>query len=1031
MTTMKTSLKATLIAAAIAGLPLGSHAAGLGALNVYSALGQPLRGEIELQATAEELKSLAARVAPPAAFQAANIGYSPVMTNLRLGVETRGNRSFVTVSSDRPINEPFVELLVEVTWSSGRMVRGYTFLLDPVEMAAPAAVAVAPTAPAAVATPRPAVRPAATAPMAAPSDGYRVRRGDTLHGIASRHLSAGVNLDQMMIALLRDNPDAFDGQNINRLKAGAILRIPDAASASAASPAEARREILAQAADFEAYRARLAGTVAARPAAPPQPVSREAAGEIVPRVAEAPRAETPADRVEVSGGPTDGTEAGRLARLQALEEELVARERSLEEANERLAELEKSIRDLQRLIELRNESLAQLQQQVAPGAPAQEAAPPARQPEAAAPVQTTPQPVQPARAPAPPVAPQPTFLQTMLEDPMLLAGGGGILALLLGYAGYKVRVRRKEAEGNAAALSAVTHAPSEAQSVFGAQGGQSVDTGSSILHTDFSQSGLAAIDADEGVDPVAEADVYMAYGRDAQAEEILLDALKADASRAAISLKLLEIYAQRRNLKQFESIATDLYSRTGGEGEDWKKAAAMGRELDSENPLYHDRSSTLDAEDMTEPGGRHGTPGGTRARDAGLAARAAVFGGAALASEARPAGAPELDVQAGTDDFGLTSSVLGNVSASQLKDTWAMPGSLDELNATNERAAAASEERAGALAPEAAASSEGDFSVLDFDLDEAPATVAGGPSGQDEKAAGQEPKAADGGDHAMTLEFDLGTSDETPAQEAGGRAASIDLSRTVAADELDLAAVETDDASALNAVEFDLDVDVPNDGGANVPSVSATVVADEIDLGLHDERFELDTKGADVSAASRGREADRGDEAMNATLVIGDVGRFSGVEEFSVPGSSDDVPTRAPEFDPNATLIESDLLGAGERPAASVDLEKSTFDNDLLDFDFDLEAGTAKDEKAAPALDLSSIDLDLELPEVPAESVSAEPAAMPSPEVLQEVDTKLDLARAYDEMGDKEGARELLEEVLGEGSSEQREKARRLLDQLG
>ncbi|MBS1171771.1 MAG: fimV, partial [Proteobacteria bacterium] len=97
---------------------------------------------------------------------------------------------------------------------------------------------------------------------------------------------------------------------------------------------------------------------------------------------------------------------------------------------------------------------------------------------------------------------------------------------------------------------------------------------------------MTAIDADEGVDPVAEADVYMAYGRDAQAEEILLDALKNEPTRHAIHVKLMEIYAQRKSLKQFENHASELYAQTGGVGADWEKAAAMGRKLDPANPLY-------------------------------------------------------------------------------------------------------------------------------------------------------------------------------------------------------------------------------------------------------------------------------------------------------------------------------------------------------------------------------------------------------------------------------------------------------------
>ena len=122
--------------------------------------------------------------------------------------------------------------------------------------------------------------------------------------------------------------------------------------------------------------------------------------------------------------------------------------------------------------------------------------------------------------------------------------------------------------------------------MFRATGGQSVDTGNVPLQTgDFSQTGPGTIDTDE-VDPVAEADVYMAYGRDAQAEEILIEALHKDPQRTAIPAKLLEIYAGRKSVKQFDTLASELYAQTGGVGAEWEKVAAMGATLDPENPLY-------------------------------------------------------------------------------------------------------------------------------------------------------------------------------------------------------------------------------------------------------------------------------------------------------------------------------------------------------------------------------------------------------------------------------------------------------------
>lgn len=1038
MTVMKTSLKAKLIATAIAALPIalpsGAEAAGLGAINVFSALGQPLRAEIELKASAEELQSLSARIAPVEAFRQANVGYSPLMTGLQFNVEMRGSRPVVKVTSARPVREPFLEMLVELQWANGRLLREYTFLLDPAEAIAPAPAVAAASQPRAAAAPAQSAVPAR--PAAAVSE-YRVKRGDTLRSIANAHRVPGANLDQMLIALLRQNPDAFDDGNINRLRAGAILSLPDQAAVQSIDAPQARREIVAQAADFEAYRNRLAGAVTARPAAQEQKATRESSGEIAPRVAEAPSAERGQDRVEVSGVPGDASDPTRLARLQALEEELVAREQSLEEANSRLSELEQSIRDLQRLIELRNESLAQLQQQLGGNAGAPEAvagaaadgaadvptavAQPADAPElageavvaeapaeigvpaateaadptpetnvrpaeqtveqAAAPSATaqTAAPTEPAAAvpdvpaerPAP-AAPAPieeaTFLQSLLDDPRLLGAGGGILALLLGFAGYRVRQRRNESAADETAVQ-LSEYPSEAKSVFGGNGGQSVDTGSasSVLHTDFSQSGLSAIDADEGVDPVAEADVYMAYGRDAQAEEILLDALKSDPSRTAIYLKLLEIYAQRNSAKQFESVATDLYSRTGGKGDDWAKAAEMGRKLDPDNPLYGGKV------DGGEAAARRDT-----APTAALGVAAAGAAGAAALTIAVPGdddhGIDEVTVDALEDlDFTLPSEP--EASPTQLKDTWAMPGGSERLfDPDGDEAVAPAPDPAvdeGTPTETAARLPDVDFSVLDFDLDSG---ADAGTAESADRADSPEAEIADAGEvdaastEDLTFELDIGD-DHAAAQQGAGERTGED------------------------------------------ERLEETLVGDALNFGASTEEFDLPEVADEVPAAATD-------------------------DDFGLEWSLDEQPA-ASDADLSATVVQTEDEPA-EDDAAVTDLERTEFDNQLLDFDFDLDGTADAASSDAPMLDLSDIDLELESPADDGETssstasggdVSPADEAL-SPEALQEVDTKLDLARAYEEMGDKEGARELIDEVLREGSANQREAANRLLERL-
>ena len=206
------------------------------------------------------------------------------------------------------------------------------------------------------------------------------------------------------------------------------------------------------------------------------------------------------------------------------------------------------------------------------------------------------------------------MMDEFLENPLYLAGGGGVLALLGGYAAYAVRRKRKVDKFE---NSIITGGDLKANSVFGNTGGQSVDTGNSSFQSDFSQVGAGAIDADE-VDPVAEADVYMAYGRDAQAEEILKEALQKDPSRQSVRVKLLEIYSQRADTKSFESHANELHKTTGGQGEHWARAVVLGQALMPGNPLFGGGGVPADTMTSTVTLG-----GGTLAAAAAAAAAAA------------------------------------------------------------------------------------------------------------------------------------------------------------------------------------------------------------------------------------------------------------------------------------------------------------------------------------------------------------------------------------------------------------------------
>jgi len=658
----KSVIKTSVLALALLLAPSLALAAGLGKLTVFSGLGQPLKAEIELLALQKgEADNISVRLPPVEAFRRANIEYGGALLSVKFSVQQRSEDHYVVVlSSVQPINEPFLDMLVELDWTTGRLVREYTFLLDPPEYKGPQPAVAPPVAPAikSVEMPKqpesgartPVVeRPLAPAPMAArkaskavtPKDAtprasksYQVKQGDTLTKIANANKSDGVSLQQMLMALYRSNADAFDGENMNRMRAGKILNIPNTDTVAAVDQDEATRTVLAQAADFNAYRRKLAAAVAAAPERADKR-SQSASGKITARAEDKPAAVKDAkDQLKLSKAEQPG-KPGVKQSAQGLQEDLFAKEKELKEANERIALLEKNVQDMQKLLELKSQSGAQLQQQAAKAgatkavepakAPAPTKAPePAKAAEAAKPADAakapelakvpesakaagadkpTPQAAAPKAPPKkvaapPPPAPEPSLIDEILSNELALYGGGGFLLLLFGGYAYYAWKRKKTLQQME---SSVMGAPGVVtDSVFGSAGGAKIDTGPSEIQSEFSQGGAAAAVDTEEVDPIAEADVYMAYGRDAQAEEILKDALAKDPSRQPIRAKLLEIYANRKDPKAFEAVATEIHAATNGEGAEWAKAVALGAQLDPGNPLYGTKASDGGADALAD-----------------------------------------------------------------------------------------------------------------------------------------------------------------------------------------------------------------------------------------------------------------------------------------------------------------------------------------------------------------------------------------------------------------------------------------------
>ena len=681
----KTAVASLVIA--LLGLPASSaFALALGRITVQSALGEPLRAEIDIpEINADEAATLKPSLALPAAFRAAGLEYNPALAGVQISLQRRADgRAYIRLTSDRVVSEPFVDLILQATWASGRIVRDYTILLDPPALRARAPAAptspqvvatpVAPSrvipAPAAAAAPAPAApsasRTAASAPAAtrpAQSRQVTVQRGDTASQIARANKPAQVSLDQMLVALLRANQNAFINGNLNLLKAGTVLNMPSEEQVTAVSESEASSTVIAQSKDFNEFRNKLASNA---PTQKVEAADRAAGGAIKAQVEDKRSVAPTPDKLTLSKGNADAKAA----------EEKIAQAKAAEDAAKRAAELARNVKDLSSINAASAAAGTAAPLAAAPVASSAAApvaiiaaAPVAAASAAAEPV-ATPAPVAsaPVETPAPapkalpvPAEPESGFLNQLLGNPLMLLGGGLLIALLAGLGIYKARQRRDAAEVDSAFLESRL----QPDSFFGASGGQRVDTAEAAATGSSMVYSPSQLDAADDVDPVAEADVYLAYGRDMQAEEILKEALRTHPGRIAVHQKLLDIYAKRRDAQAFETMAKEAFRLAGADSAEWARICEQGQGIDPANPLYRPGSAPA----------AEGSPLATH--PAGVMAATSMatqrIDRSAEMAEAQPSAAVDLDLDL---DFSLDeepASAIEEVRPSQLKPTIAMP----------------------------------------------------------------------------------------------------------------------------------------------------------------------------------------------------------------------------------------------------------------------------------------------------------------------------------------------------------------------
>ncbi|MES2935001.1 MAG: FimV/HubP family polar landmark protein [Pseudomonadota bacterium] len=980
-----------------------AHAAGLGKLTVLSSLGQPLRAEIELTSVAkDEASALVAKLASTDAFRVANIEFNPALLSLRFAIEQKGGRSILRVTSAQAMNEPYVDMLLELSSGNNRLVREYTFLLDPAELqTSQSAQITAPVDVPAVTTAQVTTTQVAATPVAdgssaisgkkqkkrgasktasdAAVDGgdapkatekikssessgeitdYKVKAGDTLGSIAGRLKPNGVSLDQMLVALYLTNQSSFIGDNMNRLRSGEVLTVPDTETIRGASDADDAKDIVkAQSSNFSNYRNKLAGQVITAVPSKAVESKQNAGGKITTKVEEKSTAANESkDKLKLSSKANAGaTAASSQKAAPVVPEDKIAKDKASAEAAARVKELEKNVGDLKKVLDIKHKGLADQQKALdekaaasskiasvpaptttttvaATPAPTSAVVPtptPAIEPKPAPVVATaasTPIVVAPAATssatiasvePIPPVAtspvvepppavvvkpmvpPQPAaapeigLVDTILDSPYLVPGGVAAVLVLGALAFLGMRRKKKPQHSDSSILS---DSSMQVNSLFGSTGGQSVDTNNSVFNSNFAPS-ASQLDTNE-VDPVAEADVYIAYGRDAQAEEILKEALRTQPERHAVRVKLLEIYANRKDTRSFEILAGELYGMTKGEGDDWAQVASLGIGIDPNNPLY---------------------AGGELSADA--AARAP-----SLTALTEPL--QELDPETLLDNTPEVHHAALNVS--QYEKPVLAPA---------------------AMANRAAATASAMDETLDFDLGD-----LGDFSTEPEVV---HPVSLAKVAEPRTLDFDMGGLSAAPAPVA-----------------VVVPAVMEFDAPTLPDLKIaDIKVD---------QKVEVATVPDELD-------FDLGGLGFETSAPH---------EVKHVQVPVDIKVDFGGMELDHISASP--VNEHAFTVDPAVALAEVSPAYAHQAS------ESQALDLGLSGINLDLHA---------PASDLNANnngDIALDI----------------NGDVSMEMDTKLDLAIAYQEIGDKEGARELVDEVIKGGSGAQIEKAKEMRRQL-
>ncbi|SDZ90379.1 FimV/HubP family polar landmark protein [Microbulbifer marinus] len=1017
---------------------LGGNAAlalGLGEIKLNSTLNQPLNAEINLLQTRglgdNEIK---VRLASPEDFERAGVDRSYLLTELRFEVDYSGAQPVIRVSSREPIREPFLNFLVETRWPSGRLLREYTLLMDlpafstsvaqqPVRAAERERQQVRREAPVQRPVQQPAVRPAEPEPVAEPQpvevreqqptqqqadepvelrpqaqtaaaeespagESSRVygpvSANQTLWEIAvNNRVSREFSVQQTMLAIQRLNPEAFINNNINLLKKGAVLRLPNAQDVRALSLSEAVSEVATQ---NESWRQRIGGDTATGAPLDARAVAEDtSSGETVEgRVSLA----APGDNESVTSGSGSGAEDSEALAgdLTVAEEELDKSRLENEELQERIAELDEQIDTMERMVEVSNEEMRAVQAAAEQSEPSAnpmevgdgEAAAESSEETVAGEETVADTTAEPAVAEEPATQDdsrnrvvvqtksEPTLMERLMENIQLIGIGAGVL--LVGLFGFFTWRRRKEEEE--AMLQVEREMLSERELAEAPGLGEQSEELSALEgmpgEDDFDLGELDDVGTD---DPISEAEIHLSLGQYDEAESKLLLGLDQDGQNVDARLMLLEVYAHQQNADKFDEHYRQLLSVSDGPAAD--RAARLRETIAGaapfEAPSMDFTSESLEAAQLDDISASFEDDFASESFDS-----ASFDGDSATADSGSDFGGELGDDTSLLDDLTMDLSSDGDSAAGESgDDDLSLDLDLDMDTGFD------SEVPSGQGAQ--SDSSEDDFS-LDLGLD----------GGFDSEAPAEQGVQADSEQDEFNLDdldlgdLELGDSDDS--QELGpidfesaglesGEADSVEL------DNMQPESAEQTGNDDFDGLDFDLDL-------------SPMETADELQLEAGEPQADDHVDAAAARDTAELSLDDIGDDELKS--IGGELDDSLDLDSVDL----DDIASSLPGDEELSLEGDTAVAVASEQPSAGVSQPSAAEDSeaDFGDLGFNLES-----------------DLDSELNLL---------------DGTDEISTKLELAQAYLDMGDKDGAKDILSEVVQEGAGEHKARAEEMLERM-